>query len=58
LQGSDSLASWQANLLFEPAKFEVSIDCKLSQLEKSPFEEKIDHILTVERPVPLIKYCV
>lgn len=25
LQGSDSLASWKANLFFEPAKFEVKI---------------------------------
>lgn len=23
MQGSDSLASWQANLFFEPTKFEV-----------------------------------
>lgn len=25
LQGSDSLASWQANLFFEPSNFEVGI---------------------------------
>jgi len=25
LQGSDSLASWKANLFFEPTKFEVKI---------------------------------
>lgn len=30
LQGSDSLASWQANLFFEPTKFEVSYN--LSEL--------------------------
>jgi hypothetical protein len=57
LQGSDSLASWQANLLFEPTKFEVSIGCKLSQLAKGHVE-KIHHFRRGEKLVPLIKYCV
>lgn len=29
LQGSDSLASWQANLFFDPTKFEVCVNAKL-----------------------------
>ena len=29
LQGSDSLASWQANLFFDPTQFEVCVNAKL-----------------------------
>jgi len=37
LQGSDSLASWQANLFFEPTKFEVRTKNNIYGMDRQAF---------------------
>ncbi|KAL8235867.1 hypothetical protein R6Q59_016948 [Mikania micrantha] len=48
IQGSDSVASWQANLFFEPTKFEetgVSVHRGIYEAAKGIYEQFMPHIL-------------
>ncbi|XP_076898675.1 phospholipase A1 PLIP1, chloroplastic-like [Bidens hawaiensis] len=48
IQGSDSVASWQANLFFEPAKFEetgVPVHRGIYEAAKGIYEQFMPHIL-------------